>query len=86
VADDVVVGLVAREHGRHRAHVVRGVTPVTLGFEVAQAKFGVEARFDARDAVGDLAGDELEAASRRLVIEEYARRGVQDRSSRGSSR
>ena len=70
--DHVVVGLVLLQHQPHRAHVVAGEAPVALRVEVAQAQLAREPELDARHAVGDLARHELEAAPRRLVVEEDA--------------
>ena len=71
--DDKVVGLVLLQHHPHRAHVVAGEAPVALRVEIAEMERVGEPELDARHAVGDLAGHELEAAARRLVIEEDAR-------------
>ena len=73
--DHVVVRLVLLQHQPHRAHVVAGEAPVALRVEVAEAKLGGRAELDARHAVGDLARHELQAAPRRLVVEEDARDG-----------
>ena len=62
--DHVVVGLVRLEHQPHRLDVVAGEAPVALRVEVAQAQLVGEAELDARDAVRDLAGHELEPAAR----------------------
>ena len=75
--DDVVAGLVLLQHQPHGADVVGGVAPVTLRVEVAERQLLVELVRDARHAVRHLAGDELEAAAGRFVVEEDARRGVQ---------
>ncbi len=55
------------------SHVVQGVAPVALGLQVAQVQLLAQAQLDPGGVVGDLAGDELDAAARRLVVEEDAR-------------
>ena len=64
--------VVLLQHQPHRAHVVAGEAPVALRVEVAEAELVRQPELDARDAVGDLARHELEAAPRRLVVEEDA--------------
>ena len=71
--DDVVVGLVLLQHQPHRAHVVAGKSPVAMRVEIADRQRVGEPELDPRDAVGHLARDELEAAPRRLVVEEHPR-------------
>ena len=77
-------GLVLLQHQPHGLDVVAGEAPVALGVEVAEAQLGVEAELDAGHAVGDLAGDELEAAAGALVVEQDAASWRAGRSSRGS--
>ena len=61
--DHVVVGLVLLEHQPHRLDVVRRVSPVALGVEVAERELVLEAELDAGRRVRDLARDELEPAA-----------------------
>jgi GDPmannose 4,6-dehydratase len=75
--DDVVVGLVLLQHAPHRLDVVAGVAPVAARVDVAERQLVLQAVVDARHGPTDLARDELLAASRRLVVEEDARAGVQ---------
>jgi len=75
--DHVVVGLVLLEHQPHRLDVVLGVAPVAGRVEVAQLELGRQTVADRGGVPGDLAGDELEAAARRLVVEEDPARRVQ---------
>ena len=82
--DHVVVGLVLLEHEPHRRHVVAGVAPVARGVEVAERDLVLQAELDARDRVGDLAGDELEPAARAFVVEEDAATTRACRTPRGS--
>src|ERR1700691_4133973 len=56
----------------HGADEIPRVAPISLGFQVSKEKFGRQAKFDTRHAVGDFPGDELEAASRTLVVEQNA--------------
>src|SRR6266571_14702 len=68
--DHVVVGLFLLEYPPHRLDVLGRVPPVPLRVEIAKLD---ELRFpgdDLGEAVRDLAGDELEASPRALVIEE----------------
>ena len=69
----VVVGDVLLQHQPHRADVVAGKPPVALRVEVAERQMIGLPQLDLRHAVGHLAGDELEPAPRRLVIEEDSR-------------
>ena len=82
--DDVVVGLVLLQHQPHRPHVVAGVAPVALRVEVAEHQLVLQAELDAGHGVGDLAGDELDAAARALVVEQDAGAGEQAVATRGS--
>jgi hypothetical protein len=75
--DDVVVGLVLLQHQPHGADVVAGVAPVALDVDVAEPQLADQPAFDPSHRIGDLAGDELDAAQRALVVEQDARRGVQ---------
>src|SRR5207244_4060890 len=54
-----------------------GVAPVALGLEIAEAQLLGQPELDLRRRVRDLAGDELQAAARPLVIEQNARAGEQ---------
>ena len=74
--DHVVVGLVLLEHQPHGADVFAGMTPVTLGVEVAEAELVGEAELDFGDVGGDFAGDEFEAATGAFVVEEDAAGGM----------
>ena len=75
--DDVVVGRVLLQHQPHRADVVARESPVALRVEIAEAQHVRQAELDARHAVGDFAGDELEPAPRRFVVEQDAGDGEQ---------
>src|SRR5829696_6965148 len=68
-ADHIVLGLVALQHAPHRVDEIRSVAPVTAGVEVAERQLRRQAELDRGGPVGDLAGDELEAAARALVVE-----------------
>ena len=70
--DDVVVGLLLLQHEPHRLDVIAREAPVALRVEVAEAELARHPELDARDTVGDLARHELDAAPRRLVIEQDA--------------
>ena len=83
--DHEVLGLVLLQHEPHRLDVVAGEAPVALRVEVAEPQLVREAELDARRRVGDLAGDELQAAPRRFVVEEDPGRRA-GRRTRGSSR
>ena len=60
------------EHPMHAVDVFLGVAPVPDGVEVSQPQHVLLAELDARNRVRDLAGHELPAAQRRLVVEENA--------------
>ena len=75
--DHVVVGLVLLQHEPHGLDVVAGEAPVARGLEVAERDRVLQTERDARQRVGDLAGDELEPALRRLMVEQDAGRRVQ---------
>src|SRR4029079_329539 len=68
--DDVIVSLLLLEHPPHRLDVIAGESPVALGVEVPHWQPLLHPELDPGDGVGDLARDELEAAPRRLVVEE----------------
>src|SRR5712691_2596285 len=68
--DHVIVRVLLLEHEPHGLDVVAGVAPVAPGLEVAEPQLRLETALDARHPVGHLAGDELEAAPRRLVVEQ----------------
>src|SRR5688572_23423835 len=70
--DDVVIRDVLLQHHPHRADVITRKAPIALRIEVAERKGIGQAEFDLRDAVRDFAGNELQAASRRLMVEEDA--------------
>ena len=74
--DHVVVGLVLLQHPPHRLDVVAGEAPVAAGLEVAQREALLQAERDPGDGPGHLAGDELVAAARALVVEQDAGGGV----------
>src|SRR5207248_6752861 len=74
--DDEVFGLGLLEDAPHGVDVVAGEPPVAFGFKVAELEFLLDSLLDSGHAVGDLAGDELDAAQRRLVIEQDAAGGV----------
>src|SRR5690606_8699081 len=57
----VIVGRGLLEHQPHRLDVVARKAPVALRVEVAERERVGQPQLDARDAVGDLARDELEA-------------------------
>ncbi len=61
---DVVVRLVLLEHHPHSLDVILGVTPVTLGVEVAEVELVLQAELDPGQGSGDFAGHERLAAAR----------------------
>ena len=68
--DHVVVRRVLLEHQPHRLDVVLRVAPVALGVEVAEPQLVRQAELDRRGVPGDLAGHELQPATRDFVVEE----------------
>ena len=73
---DVVVGLGLLHHPPHRVHVVAGEAPVAAGVEVAEGEGLLQPQGDPRDGDRDLPGHELRPTTRRLVVEQDARRRV----------
>ncbi len=59
-----IVRLVLTKNSVHSIHKIRSPAPVARGIEVAQDQGVRLARGDARDLVGDLAGDERQRAPR----------------------
>src|SRR3954468_173836 len=74
---DVVLGTRALEHAPHGLDVISGEAPVAPGIEVAQSDLRGEPELYPGHTVGDLAGDELDSPSGRLVIEQNTADGVQ---------
>src|SRR5262245_56242137 len=62
--DDVVVSLRLLQHQPHRADVVTGKAPVAAGVAITERQVIGQTKLDARHAVADLAGHELEPAPR----------------------
>src|ERR1700738_2747940 len=56
----------------HGAHEIPRVPPIPLGFQIAKQQLGRHAEFDASNAVGNFAGDELRTPPGTLVVEENA--------------
>src|SRR5579859_2544366 len=75
--DDIVVRSVLLQHQPHGADIVLGVAPVAAGFEIAEFQHVGQAQLYPGGAVGHLAGDELDAAQRALMVEQYAGAGMQ---------
>lgn len=74
--DDEVFGLLLLQHQPLHLYIVLSMTPVALGIEVAQVQAVLQAKLDARQGAGDLAGHERLAADRGFVIEQDAVAGV----------
>src|SRR5262249_28586446 len=68
--DEVVVGMRLLEHPPDCVDVVAGKSPVAMRIQVAHRQRPLQAELDPGRSVGDLARDELEASSGRLVVEE----------------
>jgi len=58
------------QHQPHGFHVIAGKAPVAFRVQVAKVQLFVEAMADARGGPGDLARDERDVTSGRLVVEE----------------
>lgn len=67
--DYKVVGLVQLQHLPHGFDILRGVSPIALGFEIAEEELFFNPGFDAGDGTGDFPGHERLAAAGRLVVE-----------------
>src|SRR4051794_14782977 len=65
-----IVGGVGLQDHMHALDIVPGMTPVALGFEVAEIECLVEPDLDARHPAGDLARHESLTADRTLVVEQ----------------
>ncbi len=79
-----------RDSGRcsmqpHAFDEIARMTPVALGFEVADVELSLAPERDRRDSASDLSGNERLAACRTLVVEENPVAGVAGRRPRGSS-
>ncbi len=70
--DHVVVGPVLLQHPPHRLDVLGGVAPVPAGLQVAEVQAVLQARLDAGDGPGDLAGDERLPPPGALMVEQDA--------------
>src|SRR5437763_9590892 len=75
--DDVILRTALLQHEPHRLDVVARKPPVPARVEVAEPKFVGQAELDPRYAIGDLPRHELDAAPRRLVVEQDPRDGEQ---------
>src|SRR5579872_4301754 len=71
-SDHIIVGLVLLQHAPHRLDVIAGESPVPPRVQIAHPQLGREAALYSGDGVSDLSRDELEAATRALVIEQDA--------------
>jgi hypothetical protein len=72
----VVVAGRRLQHPPHRLYVVAGEPPVPLGVQVAQPQFLGQPELDPGHPIRHLAGDELPAPPRRLMVEQDPRGGV----------
>ena len=72
-ADDKIISGILLKHKPHSANIIASEAPISAGIEVAQAKFGLETKFDFSYCIGNFAGYEFKASARRFVIEEDAR-------------
>lgn len=70
--DDEVVGLVQLQHLPHSFDILRGVSPIALGFEIAEEELFVESSLNTGNSAGDFPGHERLAAAGRLVVEKDA--------------
>lgn len=74
--EDKVLGLLLLKHAPHALDVVAGMTPVTLGVQVAEVQALLLAQVDRGDGAGDLAGDEGATTAGGLVVEQDSVAGV----------
>lgn len=68
--DDIILGLVLLQHEPHGFHVVPGMSPVPLGFEIAQVEDFFLSEGDGSHGTGYFAGQEGFSSKRGLVVEE----------------
>ena len=69
-SDDVILGLLGLEHAPHGVDEVGGVAPVALGVEIADVQPVLVTVPNPCRRQRDLAGDEVLAPARRLVVEQ----------------
>src|SRR5262249_9679005 len=75
--DDEVLRLLLLQHQPHRLHVVRRVTPIPLGVEIAEVELVLQAELDSRRSASDFTRNKCFASPRRLVIEKDSVAGEQ---------
>ena len=75
--NDEVLGCIELQHAPHRVDIVGSVAPISLRVQIAQAQFLLQARLDPGHRSSHLAGDKLESPTRRLMIEQDARTGIE---------
>src|SRR5579864_5555000 len=73
--DHIILGWVLLQHEPHRAHIVAGEGPVSLRVEIPHAQLLLQPALDARHAMADSSGDELDPAARRFVVKQNAGAG-----------
>src|SRR5262249_18268825 len=76
-ADHEILRPFLLQHQPYGPNIVTRESPVALGLKIAEAEFFLEPKLDAGDSVANLAGHELVAAARRLVVEQDARASEQ---------
>jgi len=70
--ENIIAAFGLLEHSPHAFDVFWGVTPVALGFHVAEVEFFLASLFDGGDGASDFSGDKGFPAARTFVVEEDA--------------
>ena len=73
----IVARLILLQHSPHTLYIVTGKAPVTLGIHVAQRQLLLLASQNVSDSQGDLTGNKVITATRRLVIKQDTVAGKQ---------
>ena len=74
--NDKIFGLVLLEHEPLHLNVIFGMSPVTLGIQVAKVETILKVEADAGQGTGDLAGDKGLAAQGGLMVKEDTIAGI----------
>ena len=73
--NDEIVGLGHVKHANHRIHVVRGVSPIDDGVEIAKQYLGLLSRLDGRNGADDFLRDKARRSPGRLMVVKDSRNG-----------
>src|SRR5262245_51681979 len=68
-SDDIIVWLLLLEHEPHCKHILLGISPITLGVEIAEVELVGQPRSDLSYATADLSGDKSFSPTRGFMVE-----------------